>query len=419
MSSCSSITTTQEPTTLSFGIASVLKQQKTLPRYTIRKQKIDPKFSGDNALPPSVFKRRMSLPHGNSLTMAAAATANGSILKGKSIVSNSTSTTPSKQQLLLARYFYNQRKIETNSSTSEKEDCKTLRHLLQEKKTDFPKPSNKAMNFLSDWIVEKRKALFISESNEWSSQINDDLVKKMAKWQRLREKRLAYLKKRQTEEENRVRRSSLDSSASSTSDSLRYHLSAVSAAPGYPASVQSPLLATVNPYLIPQQTTTNFASGIRTAAPMVYQSPYLSSYPLLAPVPVPYLLPGTSNLVLVSSNNSLGGIGSSSTLSTSGGLLKPHTTGIPLTTSSFVSPLPTSSTCPPSIKLADVKPKRKRSNPEKSTSVISSLLMSKELTPPMLKQSRMVSSPASVSDEKCSDGEESNSDHVSCDSTGE
>ena len=382
-----------------FDITSVLnKQHRTHPRYTIKKQKVESKLMNNNLMAQSscILKRRMSLPYNPTLPNT---TSVGCQQKNKS--KNPNLQTSSRQQFLLSRYFLNRKNEQQNSPMKPK--LNILRQLLQEERKEFTKPNPKSAKHLSDWVVERRRSLFVGDSQEWSCCIRKDLEKKKTKWHKIRDIRL----RKQEEEarrQERARRTSLDSNSSSTSsDIIRPHFSATGIVNAGP--LRSPLLTTVNPYILPHAT--NFA----LQASMMYQPSYLSSYPLVTTLPVPYPLLNASNLVLVSS----GSLGSSTATVTATSTsknpstiqLSPPLSSVSLTNASRLS--------------TGAGSKRKHSNPEKSYSEISSLLMKKntdQYHPSPSKQLRMVASPASLSDEK-SDGEESNSEHMSCDSSGE
>ena len=401
---------------LSFSMSSVLKQNRIHPRYTVKKQKVDSKqLLNENAASvspsSSVLKRRFSLPH--HAIMAALPTSTSSQQQQQNVKTASTnSLQTSRQQFLLSKYLMNRR----TEQPLAKPEPKTLHQLLKSELKEFPKPSPKAVKYISDWITDKRRSLFVSETREWSSIVSQDLERKTAKWRRIRERRLNHLKKKRDEaaQQERLRRVSMDSNSSSSSDVIRQHLSSAAAPPMGGAMINtnlpSSLLTTVNPYILPQ--TANFALR---AASMMYPPSYLSSYPLLTPLPVPYLLPNApSNLVLVSSSSL--GTSTATVSSATGGIKNPSI--VPLS-APFISSTPSPVSTGVSPRLAQpLLTKRKHSNSEKPYSEISSLLMKKDTDLPLSKQSRMISSPASLSDEKSDGEEESTSEHMSCDSSG-
>ncbi len=377
-------------------ISSAPKQNKIHPRYTaVKKHTLDSKDSA--MMPPSsVFRRRMSLPPN---TYAGMAPPTHHLSRGSTGINVS-----SRQQFLLNKHFLNQKN--NQGITTVKPEHKRLRQLLQDKPKEYPKPSPSSIKHMTEWISGKRRALFAGETKEWSAQVNRDLEKKLAKWRRFRERQLE--KKREEEEaqhHERLRRSSLESNASSTSsDIIRQHLSAT-APTGLP--IPSPLLTAVNPqpYILPQAA--NFA--LRTAS-MMYHPSYFSSYPLLTTVPMPYLLPNASNLILVS-NSSINP--STATITTTDSVKRPSPPIIPLTVPILPQSIPSTSSGSPPVPTVTRSKRKHSSAAGKSYSEISSLLMKKDTDPPAVKQSRMVSSPASLSDDK-SDEEE----HMSCESSG-
>ena len=393
--------TTQPTNMTTFGMMSILNSSKNhrthQPRYTIKKQKMHDLVKQS----PSIFKRRQSLPH--HLTIPTLPTNN--VTRQKNELKHSNLQTTSRQQFLLSRYFLNRKNDPCNNPPpTMKPKLNTLRQLLQEEKKEFAKPNSTCMKHLSNWIKERRRNLFVDDSQEWSSHIRKDLKKKITKWRKIKEIRLRK-EEEEARRQERVRRASLDSNASSTtSDIIRSHMSTAGIVNG---PIQSPLLTTVNPYVLPHAT--NFAA---LQASMMYQPSYLSSYPLVTTLPVPYLLPNTSNLVLVSS----GSLGFSSTPTAA------------TATSTTKNTSTVSLSVPPPVSLSNasrvpIGSKRKHSNAGKSYSEISSLLLKKETnTYPQSspKQSaRMVASPASLSDEKSDVEEESNLEQMSCDSSGE
>ena len=316
---------------------------------------------------------------------------------------------------MLSRYIFGRK----GEHFPMKREPKLLRRLLQGQR-EMPKPTpntQKSIKWFCDWVFQRRKSLFVDDNQEWSSHISSDLEKKLAKWERIRQKKLEKMKQR-AEEAERVRRSSLDSTASASSDIARQQQfnssSTIFSNGSSPVPVQPPLFTAVNPYILPRPTT-NFALG----TPMMFQPSYLSSYPLLTPLPVNYLMSssigGTPNLVLVS-NGSLGG-SSTQTISGSIASKQPAASHLAssLTSSPIVStPIASSSTISGG---GGMLGGRKRSNAEKTCSQISSLLLRKDSDPPHTKVMRMVSSPSSLSDER-SDGEDSNPEQVSSDSSG-
>ena len=211
-------------------------------------------------IPPSILKRRLSLPPHLSLPPAQH-------IKGKTAPVHVSS----RQQILISKYLFTRKYKETNSSDV-CSNSKLLRQLLQEKPKKFNQsPDSNSAKMINQWIFQRRKDLFMEENSNWSVQINKVLEQKMSRWKKMKAKRKEALMIKKAEEE-RLAKTELtnNNTTTTTTSSLHQQLSNALSLP-----LSSPLLPSINPFMS------------LNANPLVYgpASSFLPSYPFLTTLP--------------------------------------------------------------------------------------------------------------------------------------
>lgn len=258
-------------------------KSKPIPRWFTTKQKVSLKNTNllkedGSPLPNGILHRRLSLPaHPSPLPPPQH-------IKTKHSASVSISN---RQQLLISKYLFTRKHRDSDPASN----SSMLRQLLQEKPKEFPKPDTSAgspSDMIQKWTIQRRKDLFVKENSDWSANIQDTLSRKMAKWERLRQKRQQTLIEKEIKEEVHSPSPSLSSiGAASSTDSLRQQLLSYSTPPQHSPSLSSTSLLQppqVNPFLLAPS---NGGGALPLATPsIIYPTSFLqSSYPFLTALP--------------------------------------------------------------------------------------------------------------------------------------
>ena len=214
--------------------------------------------SADHSFSGSMLKRRLSLPYTGTMPQAP-------FVKVKPTQNFNASP---RHQLLLSKYIFGR----TNKPTVK--ESRILKHMLKaEVKSELKSTSSSDQvdvdpaQYISQARVKRRRALYLEDNIEWSSQMGHRLKCKMKKWEKQRQQRRAEMAKREGLAQKRSGPvTSLEKDAE-----LKQQLT--NPLPGTTS-------ATVGNMFLPQ------TAGVPS---MVY--PYISTYPFITNVPVNPSLP--------------------------------------------------------------------------------------------------------------------------------
>ena len=360
---------------------------RTIPRYTIQK------FSHRNSLvnkmlgaqddssalldkaPASILARRLSLPPIKRLPQPH-------LSKPGALVPNDFNASI-RHTSLLSKFIFGRKSGKVPVGNHGSNYIKQLLKTKSENSSSGSSSSSRSESLspsldckkdgattLREMTIKRRRDLFVGEGQDWSKEIDGILVKLTKRWEKLRHERMVAMMAKKQEEQ-------IAQDNQLSDGTVRQHLAsqpiALPSVTAYPNGiVPTSYMAGMNPYVLSQSAATS----------MLYPN-FLSTYPLLATLPVnnfPYLLPTgqamTAGMLLMQNGT--------------GGVALPPSTGSLGTIKGNISPVSTTvirSPSPAKSQLAGTKRPIQQSTLQQAYPNISSLLQGPPNPPPAKRKS--------------------------------